>query len=302
MNDKKNMAFKDSNIVMAHFENMEDFLFYVRDENVSPMFKHKMSSVSGSYNFTGTNSYKEAWDLCRYSMNEGFQNFAEKFNSLNYYIDSMEKREPYYSVQGYSSNVPRFLLNIPTSMNSYQFVNDNPTINIYMNYGYSSSTSNEAVRHRGIILLSLIQFLEKKGFNVNFFGFELNYDTENRSEWLYVEIPMKKKYEKLNLKLLYFPLVHPSFLRRLIFRAKEKMPLNSNEWVYGYGIPATYRESVEFLKKHQNDFNSNKIIYISSPKEMGIHGNNLIKDYESVVDIINKKYDLDVLKKTKRRS
>lgn len=277
---------------IAKFDNLDDFLNYVRDEKVSYLFKNHLHSISGDMEFTGTRSYKDAWNLCRYTMNEGFSDFAEKFDSLQYYIDLEERKVNNNSVYGYLPNVPRFLLNIPTSMHSYQMEKNNPTIHIYMNYGYEAMTSIDAVRNRGVIVLSLIQYLEKKGFNVNFYGFDLGY-TRSHSEGLFVEIPMKKEYEKINLKLLYFPLVHPSFLRRLLFRVTEKMPLTSDEWLNGYGVPATYEESVKFIKNYRKQFDSNDIIFISTPNELKIYGNNLKDDYDRAISIINKKYNIN---------
>ena len=298
MDKKKKMRFHNSDVYMALFTDMDDFLGYVRDEKVSTMFLYNMDSVDNGYSFTGTNSYKEAWNLCRYTMSEGFTQFADKFDSLNYFVDSEDKPEAYYSVSGFLPSVPRYLLNIPTSMHSYHIVKEQPIVHIYMNYSYSADTSLKAVENRGIIVLSLISYLEKKGYKVNFYGFDLSH-THSYSEMIFMEIPLKKDYEKLNLKSLYFPLVHPSFLRRLLFRVTEKLPLRSTEWVGTYGIPSKYQESVDFLERYQKLSHKDQIIFISSPHELGIYGNNLKEDYQRAIHILNKKYQYDNNQKKK---
>lgn len=285
MTKEKDNQFHNSTVYIGSFDSLEDFLFYVRDENVNSMFANIMSSKNGSYNFTGTNSYQEAWNLCRYTMNNGFSQFLEKFDFLNYYIDTQYKIENNYSVSGFAPSIPRYLLNIPTSM-YYHVTKDIPTVNIYMNYAYSASVSKKAVEHRGIIVLNLIQHLEKSGYKVNFFGFDLSH-SRFYSELLFMEVPLKKEYEQLNLKTLYFPLVHPSFFRRLLFRATEKMPLTLKEWVDGYGFPSNYQESVEFLEYYKKLKHAGQVIYISSPYELGIKGDDLRKDFNEVISKLN---------------
>lgn len=294
----KNMQFHNSNIYMATFNDMDDFLSYVKDAKVNSMFLYNMDSVENDYNFTGTHSYREAWNLCRYTMSKGFSQFADKFDSLNYFIDSEDKQEDYYSVSGFLPSVPRYLLNIPTSMHSYHLVKEEPTVHIYMNFSYSADTSLKAVENRGVIVLSLISYLERKGYKVNFYGFDLSH-TRSYSEMIFMEIPFKKDYEKLNLKTLYFPLVHPSFLRRLLFRVTEKLPLRSREWVGTYGIPSKYQESIQFLEHYQKVSHKDHIIYISSPNELEIYGNNLREDYQRAIHILNQNYHIEGFKKRK---
>lgn len=297
MTKEKCFQFHNSTVYVGTFDSLDDFLFYVRDENVNYMFVDKMASKSRDYYFTETNSYEEAWNLCRYGMNEGFIQFADQFDSLNYYIDSQDRVEDYYSVSGFLPSVPRYLLNIPAAMHSYHVVKDDPTINIYMNYSYEAYTSKNAVKNRGIIVLSLIQYLEKKGYKINFYGFDLSH-TKSYSELLFLEVPLKKEYEKINLKLMYFPLVNLSFLRRLLFRAEEKMPLKSSEWVGGYGIPSRCEETIEFLEAYQKLKNIDQIIYISSPDELGIYGKDLKEDYQRAIKKINQKYqNIDIQKR-----
>ena len=78
MAKEKCFQFHNSTVYVGTFDSLDDFLFYVRDENVNYMFVDKMASKSSDYYFTGTNSYEEAWNLCRYGMSEGFIQFADK--------------------------------------------------------------------------------------------------------------------------------------------------------------------------------------------------------------------------------
>lgn len=293
-------------IYLKAFRTFDEFLKSILDENCNPIF-YKMASMCDDYDFTSTNSYKEAWDMARYSWNEGFDKFYNKFKCINYKLEETKKREHYFLPVGYSPSVPRYLKGIPTTMHAYQDVYENKNISIFMNLSYSASEKKGSIENRGILTLNLIDYLEKKNYNVNFYTLEASY--ESGEICMYI-IPLKKFNEKLNVKKCYFPLVNPSFLRRLVFRLNELTPVENYGWGSSYGTPLLLDKKPEFIELAYNltnprdKFNSD-YIYISTPEELGINGKDINEDCENFIKIINSKYHLfddeKAKKKTKRK-
>ncbi len=285
--DINKIFYKDSIVYVKKFNNLDHFLEEVIDCNgINPIFSSK-SSTNGDKSFTGTDSYEEAWNLCRFTMNQGFSQFYQKFQSLKYKMSFEEKKEDVYSVVGYVPNVPRYLLGIPTNMRSYRNLQANETISIYMNMAYSCYQTHSQIENRGVLVLNLISFLENKGYHINLFTYDFS---ECENEKILMIVPIKTKDEKLNIKKAYFPLVHPSFLRRLLFRAEEKMPVKNRMWNHGYGCPVEYRKAIDFFEYDSQDFSQEKTLYISTPNEIGINGANIDEDFEAFIEALNTYY------------
>ena len=188
---------------------------------------------------------------------------------------------------GYLPNIPRYLKGIPTSMYAYKKVEATKVLNIYMQIGYNCYQTKEQIINRGILTLNLINYLESNSIKVNFLL--ISASIEN-NEIAMIKIPLKNTYEKLNLKKCYFPIVHPSFLRRLCFRAKELMPLTDYGWACGYGRAMNFKEVDEILK--QESYNTD-YLYISTPEELNIYGENLLDDLENFINSLNHNYGLE---------
>lgn len=281
-------------IYYKQFKNLDDFLMSILSTDINPIFKTRFASINVDREFSGTRSYQEAWEMARYTLDEGFEKFYSQFKYLTYQFNKTPVIKNNYSVVGYNPSVPRYLKGIPTSMNSYHTEYLEESVHIYYPLAYSHYISKEQVRNRGLLTLALIDYFEKQNIKVEFYSYEM---TKEENEKLLMVIPLKRGTERLNVKKCYFPIVHPSFLRRLMFRAKELMPLTNEEWSNGYGIPYDYHKSIEFLKKHselidgrRDQMDEKKIIFISTPNELGINGQNLQEDCENFLKSINSSY------------
>lgn len=94
-----------------------------------------------------------------------------------------------------------------------------------------------------------------------------------------------KKVENLNIRKLYFPLCHPAFARRLVFRLKEVTPNITSAWRSTYGLPCTDEMIRETLKLKKQD------IVINKPDVMNVFGRNLFFDAEAMMEYIDKQTD-----------
>ena len=111
----------------------------------------------------------------------------------------------------------------------------------------------------------------------------------------YSDFLLKKENERLNPQKLYFPLCHPSWIRRLNFRLVEETPDIRCSWAFGYGRPCNLVMMKKIISLRKND------IVIPTIEELGIHGYNLIDDANAVFSYINKyaenDFDLEYIKK-----
>ena len=280
---------KNGYVIYKHeYVNLIDFLDALLSNKINyDIFGTQPSSDDNDYSFRQTYNFNEAWNMCRFGYNEGFEEFRDEIRKIEFqYVYKFRKINAYKPVGG-SPSVPRYLLGLPDNMHYKQKINDKKIIDIYFNIAYDSCTTTKQIINRGILTLALINYLEK----TSFFGINLHFVELARcgDEILYLDIPLKNDRENLNIKKCYFPIVHPSFLRRLCFRAFEITPVQ-NSWNYGYGTPLTFDDA-----KFVIDDNLDNSIYISSPREMGIMGNNLLEDLDQFINTINSKYS-DVLK------
>ncbi len=242
------------------------------------------SSKMNDCSFSGTESFEEAWNLCRFGWDNGYDKFISKLNILNLKFSQIERLQNQYSCVGYVPNVAKFLCGNPKNIKTKINETVKKAIKINVEISYSAFTEIDAVINRGVCILSLITYLERLGIDCIL---EFSSTAVCEDEMIEIIVPIKRDKEKLNIKLSYFPLVHPSFLRRLIFRAIEIIPNCNNNWSVGYGYP--YKKNDEEIKQMKNT------IYISTPSEMGIYGENLNQDFDNFMNYINIKYNLNYL-------
>lgn len=247
------------------------------------VFSHPASLEKGINYYVNTESFEEAWNLCRFTQDEGYEKFIQGLNQLRFKKSNAQVATKDYSVVGYMPNVAKFLNGNPKNMKVKKEENKKIKINVNVESSYSAFTKQSQVINRGICTINLIEYLEKNGFQV---CFKMHTTAVCGNQMIIINVPIKRDDERLNIKYAYFPLVNPSFLRRLILRAIEIIEGLDREWSNGYGMP--YKKNDEEIRSMENT------IYISTPAEMGIEGINIEKDFDSFVSYIDKKYNLEM--------
>ena len=112
-----------------------------------------------------------------------------------------------------------------------------------------------------------------------------------------IEILLKKPTDAmLDLKKCYFPIAGPEFLRRILFRVLESMPVKNN-WNYGYGRALEEEEFRKFFELKDSD------LVVSTPNEIGICGDNMYSDTARLIDNLdlNQEFDVEKIKKLGHR-
>lgn len=271
-------------IMHYRFNSIYEFVEYLITTPIKKNIFRNPSSISGSYDFCRTGSFDEAIELIKYGYSEDFDKLIVLKLKLEKYIKLSNKRNRQYNFYvGYVPDVKAYLEGNPLSM-----INRNATlrkkIDVYMNSSFDGNTSSNAIFNRGAIVLTLIEILESLGFSVDLHLFEMS-TVGNQIH--FSDFILKKEQERLNPKKLYFPLCHPSWIRRLNFRLIEETPDITSSWASGYGIPSDLQTMKEIIELRNND------IIIPTIEELDISGNDIIDDTNNLFDYINSLSEMD---------
>ena len=96
-------------------------------------------------------------------------------------------------------------------------------------------TSKETSEKESLKVLRLSEMLEKQGYRTNI-NVVVAFTRNGEAGGTLIVLPVKKSSQRLNIKQMAFPLVHPSFLRRICFAIVERVQeCNYRNYVSGYG-------------------------------------------------------------------
>ena len=290
---------KNNDEILHHsFETVSELMDYLKTTKTSQAFRgshlESMDIEEDDDDWYGTSSLEEAMNFATYGYNKNFDVFIGLKNELDRYIKVSNTRPRQYNhYVGFVPNVKAYLEGSPLSMINW----DNPVrkqIDVYYNVAVCCATTTEQIYNRGVIVLSLIELLEKKGFSVNLRLFEMAHSGD---QTFYAEFKLKDTCERVNASKLYFPMCHNSWLRRICFRLKEVTPDISGSWTSGYGTPCD-----DYVVRRTLDLKENDIV-IPQPDEIGITGKDIVADTNRVFDYIREynhdKIELEHIKRLK---
>lgn len=295
--EKRVRHFLGDELIEYKFDSIWSLFQYLKKARITKPFEKDKSSESGSLEFTGTKSYGEAEKLCLYG---GDKSEFEKFMYLKEALDDtlIEKQVrniQYNDFVGDTPNVPMYLMGHPLNMirQKREEFSEDKVIDIYFNISVSSSVEKSQIFNRGIIALTLIDHLESLGYRVNLHLFELS---TNSDQICLYEFNLKQIDEATDYRTLFFPLTHPSFLRRIIFRLIETTPELKESWSNGYGRPA----NSNLIRSIFDVSEGNKFVFYS-PGDMGIYGEDLEADFKRCMASLGVEERLDLNKKTENK-
>jgi hypothetical protein len=260
------------------FSSIASFLDCLDTSPINRLVFSTLESNSSNYDFYQTNSFDEAKELCRYGCHKDFDKLVELKYTLEKYIKmSRMKQKQYNYYVGYAPDVKAYLEGNPLSMLN----KENPKrkhIDIYYNSAILGHVNTEQIFNRGAVTLSLVEILENMGFCVGLYVFTMS---SCNGQVHYAKFNLKSPNERLNMQKLFFPLCHPSFLRRLVFRLREETPDITRPWNDGYGRTCDDKMIRDIIDLKDND------IVICQPSEMNVLGNDIVDDANSMFDYIN---------------
>lgn len=237
----------DEQTLVKICRSLDEFRRFITETPYNKVFMNPMKRASntGSKYFTGTDTFDEAMDLFINGWHTEAKLLNEKLNAIT--MDSKTRDVMTYDVVGFQASVPRYLQGIPTNMVNKRKVQQKAKVcTIIKNISYSSSTDKKVIEEESTKVLHLVRTMEQKGMKVNL---DIVYATKN-TQAIIIRVRIKSANERLNISKMAFPLVHPSMLRRLFFRAVEVMPgLKDNEFFPGYGNIPKGRDTLKKMLK-----------------------------------------------------
>lgn len=225
---------QQGNVYVTEFETITELAHFIETNEPYENFLNKKTgcdSVSGDYTFTQTNNFEEAKDLLLHGWEHGTKEIKKQVDVKQIMVSTKQKNV--YDVVGYQCSVPRYLQGIPTNMiNNKPVPQKNKVITINKMACYSYNVDKKTIIKESVKVLQLVNRLEKQGYRVNL---NVIFGTSKRNQVI-TKVRVKNASQRLNVKQVAFPLVHPSMLRRIIFAVWERSEECSyGGFEYGYG-------------------------------------------------------------------
>lgn len=182
--------------------------------------------------FSGTNNYLEAERLMLEGDKESARMITENMTRLKD-NGQITRNTTYSAQQGFIPNMGRVMTGHPENMINVrrQICKNTKVVNIFANVRVSCGMKAAEAARRGALVLSYINGLEKNGYRVNLYVGQISkfQDSKNTAG---LAVKVKDSGKPLNVTKVAFPLVNPSFFRRICFRWIETTGQTKD---FGYG-------------------------------------------------------------------
>ena len=196
---------------------------------------------------------------------------------------SFDVQRTFHDYVGFAPDVKAYLEGSPLTM-----VNKpNPPrkgISVYMNTSYDSMVQRGQIFHRGATVLTAIKILELLHYSVDLHLFEMSYCDmgDGTMEVHFSEFALKAPGERVNVQKLFFPLCHPSWIRRLNFRLIETTPDIAYQWAGTYGFPCGTQLMKKVLPLGEGE------VLVPTIDELGIEGVDIVEDARRMFACFNR--------------
>lgn len=254
-------------VIQERYNSIHEFTNTIFKRKNNDVMEYEHSSEKKDEEFTGTKNMDEAIDLLRNGYSKPLERIKKSLETVKAKSNTnVQKNRPSLGVVGYAPCVPNAILNLPQSMISTDRVPmKSKIITMYYSPSVSASVENKIIIEAGIAVLRILNELELHGYRVKL-EVECIGSYEN-DEFATASINVKGWREHIDIKKLAFPLVHPSFLRRLGFRWLETVPsLSEDGFSDGYGKPLSnggYEKAKKFY--NENGICDEKTYYLNVP-------------------------------------
>jgi hypothetical protein len=195
----------------------------------------------GSHKWDLNTDLKQSKEYLVHGWNNGITELAKGLGDLKESIGKAPKPEWFASPVGAFVNTPAFLAGAPDSMFARRKVRKSaPVIRLVLPIICPAKVPASQFMNRGIATLAVVDQLEAQGVRTEIVA---AWYTDNRTGIhkgrSAVTVTLKNAGDPLHLGELAFPLVHPAFLRRVMFAVAERQDhdqalIESTRWSYGY--------------------------------------------------------------------
>lgn len=237
---------KDGDTFIQSYNSINEFYDYLCKTPFNAAFRWAEHSSSDKSTWKTmeckTSSFEEATTMMKNGWDEMASKLQKKLQSKSAQLKPAMQQRNTLSVQGYQPVVPLYLAGAPQNMVSKQMRPvKQKVVNIVKLFNYNGGIKADQIEEESIKVMQLVQRLERQGTKCNvYIALGTKSYTARSGRKLICKIKIKGAAERLNISKLAFPMVHPSMLRRLMFRYIEVCPDTTNGFVYGYGSPIGY--------------------------------------------------------------
>ena len=212
---------------VEQFKSITEMLDILNNRPNNEVMKNGHDSENNSKSFSGSESYKEACDLCKYGYKEILPNLKKEMNkaerSLNKLFIHQQQFRYFNNQVGFIPNVPNLLAGKPDCMiNIDKITKKQKVMNIVYLMAANCCTDIDLWIKAGPIMLMAIRFIEKSGIRVRLWS--CFFYAEECGNYDVATVKIKDYNETFDLQRLSFPIAHPSMFRRIGFKQLETVP------------------------------------------------------------------------------
>lgn len=210
---------------------------------------YRLTSNGGNKSWAGTANYKEAQELLINGWDEGAKKLTSTLKIENA-KNAKEVSRAIFDIVGFQCSVPRYLQGVPQSMINKKTVKQKQkVITLYKSICYDAGVSSKQILDDSVKFIQIVQEIEKQGIRVNVYTM---FHATRGNEQMAMRVKIKSSGERLNISKMSFPLMHPSMLRRIIFRTMETEQRVKGQWCPGYGVPTSTHEVKLMMKPNEH--------------------------------------------------
>lgn len=215
----KIMNLNGSNVYVDYFESFGEMLNYVESNP-----NYGSSNKDGMDGWDGMRSFAEAKELARSGWHDVRPEVEQLLNQMSEVIADRLEIAPSmtWNVAGGVVDVGRYCGNEPMCMLDFPMEPQErmgKVVKLFIDYGASSGFSGDFIMKRGIVLLALVDTLQKLGVSVEIYG-----ETAINGGYSTTHTTVTKLHDptdRLDIDELMFTLAHPAMLRRMAFAVRE---------------------------------------------------------------------------------
>lgn len=257
---------------LLKFDNLYSLHDYLKSKPyINRKIFSRLSSRSSDNSFYGLPYDEAVDDLIDFSEQQYFE-FAELIENLvNIRRGETQEYRTIRTAAGGHINNHLYSVGAPLCYETEERIKTPKYVSVYSAISYTVKTKKEQLFNRAIILISIVNALEKRGYNVDLNAFEMS---TCEDEMVNIIVDLKGQNSKINFPALYKASFKVEFLRRILFGVLETACVEK-PWGVDYG--QTCKENLARKVLHIKD----EDLYFGSPQELGVEGKNLEDDFKN---------------------
>ena len=251
----------DTKIKTEYYDSVAEFVRTLDTYLSSDVFMGaRLLSKKGSESFTGTASWEQAQHLLSHGYLDGVNKIIKGKGGVKV-MSCCNRSRTELAMVGTMPHVPNAIIGLPKAMiRRVKIVKPQKAVSIFYDCSAGGGTSAETLAIGGQNMYALTKYLESTGYRVQLYACAFCQEPAEEKREAAVCIKVKDFKQAVNPLLISYPITHPSFFRRHIFRWIETCPFTAYKsyiGTYGRGLKYLHNDNP---KDMQNYLRENGII------------------------------------------